>query len=57
MAMAALENNIKLNTPMSGTKERRFHTDRGCEFKNQKMDELLETFEIGRSLSQEGLFL
>lgn len=28
-----------------------FHTDRGSEFKNEKMDELLETFEIGRSLS------
>ncbi|MFS0558089.1 DDE-type integrase/transposase/recombinase [Brevibacillus sp. 179-C9.3 HS] len=24
-----------------------FHTDRGSKFKNQKMDELLETFEIG----------
>src|SRR6476620_395117 len=31
-----------------------FHTDRGSEFKNQKMDELLETFEIGRSLSMKG---
>lgn len=31
-----------------------FHTDRGREFKNQKMDELLETFEIGRSLSMKG---
>lgn len=31
-----------------------FHTDRGSEFKNQKMDELLETFEIGRSLSAKG---
>ncbi|MGM1020401.1 MAG: IS3 family transposase [Bacillota bacterium] len=31
-----------------------FHTDRGSEFKNQKMDELLETFEIGRSLSKKG---
>ncbi len=28
-----------------------FYTDRGSEFKNQKMDELLKTFEIGRSLS------
>ncbi len=31
-----------------------FHTDRGSEFKNQKMDELLETFKIGRSLSAKG---
>ncbi|BAH41695.1 hypothetical protein BBR47_07180 [Brevibacillus brevis NBRC 100599] len=31
-----------------------FHTDRGSEFKNQKMDELLETFEIGRLLSMKG---
>ncbi len=28
-----------------------FHTNRGSEFKNQTMDELLNTFEIGRSLS------
>jgi transposase InsO family protein len=28
-----------------------FHTDRGSEFKNQNMDELLSTFNIGRSLS------
>ncbi len=31
-----------------------FHTDRGSEFKNQKMDELLQTFKIGRSLSMKG---
>lgn len=31
-----------------------FHTDRGSEFKNQKMDELLQTFNIGRSLSMKG---
>jgi putative transposase len=31
-----------------------FHTDRGSEFKNQRMDELLKTFEIGRSLSKKG---
>ncbi|MEK5406688.1 IS3 family transposase [Paenibacillus sp. FSL W8-0439] len=31
-----------------------FHTDRGSEFKNQKMDELLKTFDIGRSLSMKG---
>ena len=31
-----------------------FHTDRGSEFKSQKMDGLLETFAIGRSLSAKG---
>lgn len=31
-----------------------FHTDRGSEFKNQKMDEILNTFNIGRSLSMKG---
>lgn len=31
-----------------------FHTDRGSEFKNDKMDELLQTFTIGRSLSTKG---
>lgn len=31
-----------------------FHTDRGSEFKNQLIDEVLETFEIKRSLSMKG---
>lgn len=31
-----------------------FHTDDGSEFKNQKMDELLRTFNIDRSLSMKG---
>ncbi|CDQ21346.1 putative transposase OrfB [Halobacillus karajensis] len=31
-----------------------FHTDRGCEFKNQAIEELLETFNIDRSLSMKG---
>ena len=31
-----------------------FHTDRGSEFKNHTMDELLGTFGIGRSLSKKG---
>ena len=31
-----------------------FHTDRGREFKNQKIDEILETFKIKRSLSMKG---
>lgn len=31
-----------------------FHTDRGNEFKNQTIEELLETFHIERSLSHKG---
>ncbi len=31
-----------------------FHTDRGSEFKNEAIDELLKTFNITRSLSQKG---
>lgn len=31
-----------------------FHTDRGNEFKNQIIDETLETFNIARSLSMKG---
>lgn len=31
-----------------------FHTDRGNEFKNKIIDELLDTFEIRRSLSKKG---
>ncbi|CAI6053336.1 IS3 family transposase IS655 [Paenibacillus sp. JJ-100] len=31
-----------------------FHTDRGSEFKNHTMDQLLDTFDIGRSLSKKG---
>lgn len=31
-----------------------FHTDRGCEFKNIVIDDVLETFEIKRSLSHKG---
>ena len=31
-----------------------FHTDRGNEFKNQVIDEILNTFEIERSLSMKG---
>ena len=33
---------------------RLFHTDRGNEFKNQTIEELLETFHIERSLSHKG---
>ena len=31
-----------------------FHTDRGCEFKNKIIDEILEAFNIKRSLSKKG---
>jgi putative transposase len=31
-----------------------FHTDRGKEFANQAIDELLTTFDINRSLSHKG---
>ncbi|OMI09390.1 hypothetical protein BW143_01915 [Bacillus swezeyi] len=31
-----------------------FHTDRGNEFKNQAIEELLEAFRIDRSLSMKG---
>ncbi|WP_278683258.1 IS3 family transposase, partial [Paraclostridium bifermentans] len=31
-----------------------FHTDRGNEFKNEKIDEILSIFEIKRSLSKKG---
>ncbi|MFG5445083.1 IS3 family transposase, partial [Enterococcus faecalis] len=31
-----------------------FHTDRGKEFDNQAIDELLTTFDINRSLSHKG---
>ncbi|MFD2114259.1 IS3 family transposase [Paenibacillus yanchengensis] len=31
-----------------------FHTDRGSQFKNQKMDKLLGTIQISRSLSMKG---
>ena len=31
-----------------------FHTDRGCEFKNKLIDDMLEAFDIKRSLSMKG---
>ena len=31
-----------------------FHTDRGNEFKNETIEELLETFHMERSLSHKG---
>ena len=33
---------------------RLFHTDRGNEFKNRTIEELLKTFDIERSLSHKG---
>jgi transposase InsO family protein len=45
-AFARIRGNLK--------KIRIFHTDRGNEFKNNAIDELLETFEIKRSLSMKG---
>lgn len=41
---------------MEGSLEeiRLFHTDRRNEFKNQTIEELLETFHIERSLSHKG---
>ncbi len=34
-----------------------FHTDRGCEFKNQLIDEVITTFGIKRSLSMKGVHM
>lgn len=45
---AFLSSNINLS------KVQIFHTDRGNEFKNKLIDEVLETFEIKRSLSHKG---
>lgn len=42
----------KANIPLSRIKI--FHTDRGKEFDNQMIEEILETFEITRSLSRPG---
>ncbi|BDR67709.1 hypothetical protein K144312032_19370 [Clostridium tetani] len=39
---------------MSLTKVEIFHTDRGNEFKNKIIDEVLKAFEIKRSLSKKG---
>lgn len=40
--------------PYALTKVKMFHSDRGKEFDNQLIDEMLETFGIKRSLSQAG---
>lgn len=41
-----------INTPLDGIKI--LHTDRGNEFKNKAIDEILTTFHIERSLSKKG---
>lgn len=43
-----------MNTNINLTKVKIFHTDRGNEFKNKIIDEVLETFDIKRSLSKKG---
>jgi len=43
-----------MNSTINLKKVKIFHTDRGNEFKNKIIDELLDTFEIRRSLSKKG---
>ncbi|NME83419.1 IS3 family transposase [Clostridium sp. SM-530-WT-3G] len=43
-----------MNSTINLKKVKIFHTDRGNEFKNKIIDEILETFEIQRSLSKKG---
>ena len=43
-----------MNTNINLTKVNIFHTDRGNEFKNKVIDEVLEAFKIKRSLSKKG---
>ena len=43
-----------LSSSVNLSKVKIFHTDRGNEFKNQLIDELIDTFEITRSLSHKG---
>jgi transposase InsO family protein len=43
-----------LSTKINLTKIQIFHTDRGNEFKNKIIDQVLKTFEIRRSLSKKG---
>jgi len=43
-----------LNSSVNLSKVQIFHTDRGNEFKNKLIDEVLETFDIKRSLSHKG---
>lgn len=43
-----------LSSSVNLSKVKIFHTDRGNEFKNKPIDELIDTFEITRSLSNKG---
>ena len=43
-----------LSSSVNLSQIRIFHTDRGCEFKNKIIDELISTFGIKRSLSHKG---
>lgn len=43
-----------MNTNINLTKVKIFHTDRGSEFKNKIINEVLEAFKIQRSLSKKG---
>lgn len=43
-----------MSTNINLTKVERFHTNRGNEFKNNVIDEVLKAFEIKRSLSKKG---
>ena len=43
-----------MNSKINLSKVHIFHTDRGSEFKNTQIDELLHAFKIKRSLSRKG---
>ena len=43
-----------MNSNINLKKIKIFHTDRGNEFKNRIIDEVLDVFEIKRSLSKKG---
>jgi transposase InsO family protein len=43
-----------MSTNINLSKVKIFHTDRGNEFKNKIIDEVLEAFKIQRSLSKKG---
>lgn len=43
-----------LNSRVNLSKTKIYHTDRGNEFKNKMIDEVIEAFKIQRSLSSKG---
>ena len=51
---ASLVYDAFLSSSVNLSKVKIFHTDRGNEFKNQLIDELIDAFEITRSLSHKG---